>query len=179
MTKTRRIFRSSHTSLEVIRELLQSISLAELLSPSKEFWLVSPWISDFVLFDNRSGRFGSINPQWLNREIRFVDYSLQLMTNETQLVIVTRPDPHNQVFLNRLVDRASENSLDKNLKIFTRKKLHTKGILTDAGLLLGSMNLTYSGLELNEEFVTYEIASEAIAKARIEFLSYYSESLND
>lgn len=152
--------------------------LAELLAPSREVWLVSPWISDFVLLDNRSGRFDAINPQWQRREIRLVDYTQQLMTHGTSVIVVTRPDSLNQNFLNRLEDRCQESGLDDRLQLLSRNGLHTKGILTDGGLLFGSMNLTYSGLELNEESVYYETSPEAIAKARIEFQNYRSEHAN-
>lgn len=177
--ETRRIFRSQVTSQDVVRELLQMMCLAELLAPSKEVWLVSPWVSDFVLLDNRSGRFDAVNPQWQRREIRLVDYAQQLMTNGTRLVVVTRPDSHNETFLNRLVDRTRETGLDDLLELHSRDRLHTKGILGEGGLLLGSMNLTYNGLVLNDESVYYEISEAAIAKARIEFLSYRSEHKNE
>ena len=177
--QTRRIFRSHITSQDVVRELLQIMCFAELLAPSREVWLVSPWISDFVLLDNRSGRFNAINPQWQRREIRLVDYAQQLMTNGTHVIIVTRPDAHNQTFLNRLEDRSRESGLDDHLELLSRRGLHTKGILTDNSILLGSMNLTYAGLELNEESVYYETSAEAIAKARIEFHIYRSEQANE
>lgn len=172
--QARRIFRSSVTSQEVIRELVQVMCLAELLAPSREAWLVSPWISDFVLLDNRSGRFDAINPQWRRREVRLVDFALQLMTHGTQMIIVTRPDSHNETFVDRITDRAEESGLGDRMQLIWRDALHTKGILTDGGLLLGSMNLTYSGLELNEETVSYETSPEAIAKARVELEAYRS-----
>ena len=174
--QTRRIFRSSVTSQDVVHELVQIMFLSELLSPSQEIWLVSPWISDFVLLDNRDGRFDAINPQWQRRQIRLVDYVLQVMTHGTRTIIVTRPDPHNQTFLNRLSDRALESGLDDQIQVILRERLHTKGILTKASLLLGSMNLTYNGLNLNDESVYYETATNAIAKAKVEFETYRSES---
>lgn len=177
--QNRRIFRSHITSQKVVSELLQIMFLAELLSPSSDVWLVSPWISDFILLDNRSGRFSAINPQWQRREIRLVDYAQQLMTNGTQVIVVTRPDTHNQTFLNRLEDRSRESGLNDRLELVSRDGLHTKGILTDSSLLLGSMNLTYNGLELNEESVYYETSAEAIAKARIEFQIYRAEQANE
>lgn len=177
--ETRRIFRSAVTSQDVVRELVQMMCLGELLAPSREIWLVSPWISDFVLLDNRSGRFDAINPQWQRREIRLVDFALQLMTNGTLVVVVTRPDLHNQTFLDRLNDRALEAGVSDHIQVLQRGRLHTKGILTSGGLLLGSMNLTYSGLELNDESVYYETSTEAIAKARVEFQTYRARQTDE
>ena len=66
--ETRRIFKSAVTSQNLIRELLQMMLLGELLSPGgQRTWLVSPWISNIMLFDNRAGGFGTINPEWGNR----------------------------------------------------------------------------------------------------------------
>lgn len=157
---------------------MQIMCLSELLAPSPEVWFVSPWISDFVLLDNRSGRFDAINPQWQRRNIRLVDYAVQLMTNGTSVVVVSRPDSHNQTFLGRISDRATENGLEDRIEVLQRERLHTKGILTAGGVLLGSMNLTYSGLELNDESVYYEISTEAIAKARVELQNYRSSQFN-
>ena len=68
--QTRRIFKSAVTSQNLIRELLQLMLLGELFAPTGErAWFVSPWISNIVLFDNRAGGFGSVNPEWANREI--------------------------------------------------------------------------------------------------------------
>ena len=177
--ETRRIFRSAVTSQDVVRELVQVMCVAELLAPSPEVWLVSPWISDFILLDNRSGRFNAINPQWQRREIRLVDFALQMMTNNTHVIVVTRPDSHNQTFLDRLGDRSFEAGLGDQIELLMPERLHTKGILTEGGLLLGSMNLTYSGLEVNDESVYYETSAQAIAKASIEFETYRSEQLNE
>lgn len=172
--RTRRIFRSSLTSQDTIRELFQILCLAELLDPSEEMWLVSPWISDPVLLDNRGGGFDSVNPQWRRREIRLSDFAVQAMTNTTRVVVVTRPDVHNETFIERLRERASETGVRERLEVILAERLHVKGILTAAGLLSGSMNLTYSGLELNDELVLFETSPEAVAQARLAFRHYRS-----
>ncbi len=81
--------------------------------------------------------------------------------------------------MGRLDDRAHEAGLGDRIQVLSRDGLHTKGILTEGGILLGSMNLTYSGLELNEESVYYETSVEAIAKARVEFQTYRSEHADE
>ena len=64
MSTTRRIFRSSYTSNAEIRELLELLFTAELLLPSRCLWIISPWLSDLDLLDNRSDAFSSLDPQW-------------------------------------------------------------------------------------------------------------------
>ena len=172
----RRVFKSTVTSQNVIRELLQMIFLAELLNPSEEIWFVSPWISDVVLLDNRTGGFDSINPDWRGRVIRLSDITVQLLSRGSRVIVVTRSDEHNKNYLNKLADFARESAVDRNLDLIVRDNLHTKGILTDSGVLLGSMNITYNGMELNDEFVEYDTDQESIAKARLAIEMYRDES---
>ena len=107
--ETRRIFKSAVTSQNLIRELLQMMFLGELLAPGGErAWLVSPWISNVVLFDNRAGGFGSINPEWGSREIRLVEVMTDVMARGTALGIATSLDDHNDPLIDALVMAADE-----------------------------------------------------------------------
>lgn len=175
----RRVFKSSSTGPAVIRELLQMMFLSELLAPSRNIWVVSPWISDVPILDNRSGSFDVMNPEWHRREIRLIDLTLQVLTGGSRVIIVTRPDAHNPAFLDQLTERAEETSLKDNLTLVQREHLHTKGILTDSGLLLGSMNLTFRGFELNDEVIEYDTSLQRIAEARQSFQSYLEVVTND
>lgn len=165
----RRIFKSAITSRKVIQELITLMMIGELVSPGEEVWLVSPWITDVPLLDNRAGSFDAVNPEWGHREIRLADVAVQLMSGGTAVRIITRPDDHNQVFLTRLRDAAESAAVGNLLSITIRERLHTKGILTSRGFLSGSMNLTYSGLDLNEELITYDTDEQSVSVARLAF----------
>lgn len=177
--KLRRIFKSSSTGPAVIRELLQLMFLSELLKPSEQLWIVSPWISDVPILDNRSGSFDVMNPEWHRREVRLCDLALQVLTSGSRLALVTRPDDHNLTFLDQLSERTEEASLRDQLNLVQREHLHTKGILTEAGLLLGSMNLTFNGFEINDEVIEYDTDPQRIAEARQSFRSYLESGDND
>ena len=58
----RRVFKHQQTGAATIKELLQSMFIGELLQTGQEIWLVSPWISNVVLIDNRTGNFDTLNP---------------------------------------------------------------------------------------------------------------------
>ncbi|WP_314376149.1 phospholipase D-like domain-containing protein DpdK [Sphingomonas paucimobilis] len=171
--ETRRIFKSAVTSQNLIRELLQMMLLGELLSPGgQRTWLVSPWISNIMLFDNRAGGFGTINPEWGNREIRLVEVLTDMMARGTALGIATSMDPHNDPLIAALTTAVEEGGLSDQLKVVRRQHLHIKGVLLKRGLLTGSMNLTYNGLELNDEMVVYDTTPKTLSEARINFESY-------
>ncbi|MBV9510098.1 MAG: hypothetical protein JO303_07445, partial [Caulobacteraceae bacterium] len=98
----RRIFRSATTSQNVIRELLQLVFLAELADPGEAVWIVSPWVSNIALLNNRAGGFDVVNPEWGRREVRLAEVGVTLMARGGRLIVVTRPDGHNRTFLERL-----------------------------------------------------------------------------
>lgn len=171
--ETRRIFKSVATSQNVIRELLQMMFLGELLAPGGErAWLVSPWISNIVLFDNRAGGFNTINPEWGQREVRLLEVLMDMMARGTAVGVATSHDEHNQPLIDALQTSAEEGGVASELQIVRRPRLHTKGLLLKRGLLAGSMNFTYYGLELNDEMVAYDTTPKSLAEARINFESY-------
>lgn len=171
--ETRRIFKSAVTSQNLIRELLQLMLLGELLSPGPDrVWLVSPWISNVPLFDNRAGDFNAVNPEWGAREIRLIRIAIDLMQRGCPLGIATSFDAHNDDFISAIHEAAEEASVSDLLSVVQRQHLHTKGLLLGRGLLSGSMNLTFNGLLLNDEMVTYDRTRLAIAEARLNFESY-------
>ncbi len=174
---SRRIFKSAVTSQNLIRELLQLMLLSELVAPGGErVWLVSPWISNVAILDNRTAGFNAVNPEWGAREIRLVEIAVELMIRGCPLGIATSLDEHNGPFLYALTEAAAEAGLSEKLTVVRRKNLHTKGILLRRGLLTGSMNLTHRGLELNDETVTYDTTTQSLAQARISFESYLEAS---
>lgn len=52
---TRRIFKSRTSRQSEVLDVLSSLLVAEIAQPSAELWIVSPWITDLDLLDNRTG----------------------------------------------------------------------------------------------------------------------------
>lgn len=61
---TRRIFKSRTSRQSEVMDVLSSLLVAEIAQPSAELWIVSPWITDLDLLDNRAGRFDYLEPAW-------------------------------------------------------------------------------------------------------------------
>lgn len=172
----RRIFKSQQTGVATIRELLQSMFVGEMLLVGSRIWIVSPWISNVVVLDNRSGNFDTLNPEWSRKEIRLVDVLVALMARGSRVVIVTRNLETNIPFINILKETADLHALENQVTIKLHSLLHTKGILLSKCLLMGSMNLTYNGLEINDEWIQFSIDLDDIAKTRLEFDRYLVEA---
>ncbi|MFN9370313.1 MAG: phospholipase D-like domain-containing protein DpdK [Planctomycetaceae bacterium] len=173
MNRVRRIFRSSSTSNAEIRELLEALFAAELLSPSRCLWLVSPWVTDLDLLDNRSGAWSAMDPQWGPRQLRLAELLGRLLEMGVHVVIATRPDAHNEQFLRKLGDRVRSSGTESLLRVHRKSTLHHKGFLGDDFYLSGSMNLTYNGVEILDEGITFETDRDATESARIAFLNDY------
>lgn len=171
--RTRRIFKSRTSSQSEVRELLEFVFVGEILDPGQELWLVSPWISDVILLDNRAGSFNMVDPEWGPRELRLSDLLLTLMKKGQVINIVTSGDTHNQAFFGAMDEKVALAGLQQQFwSDRNRRYLHTKGMLTERGHLSGSMNFTYNGIELNDETVTFEVAPRDVALARLNYENY-------
>lgn len=170
MTVTRKIFKNAVTSQNAVREVLVMVFAQELLVPSREMFLVAPWISNIVIFDSKGGQFATLNPEWAKRDISLVEVLVSMAANGTVLHLHTRPDEHNKAFKRRIHEALGDAGLSAQLFWSDgNTALHTKGILTERVLVDGSMNLTERGISVNEEAVTVSFDHEKIAEARVHF----------
>ena len=175
----RLIVKTMKGSRDEVRDLLESLIATELLFPSRDIWLVSPWITDLPLLDNRAGAYAGIEPAWPKSYLKLSEllaYSLK-SSPETQLKVVTRPDEHNKPFCNRLRELARLDGTADRLKIdSSRTVLHTKGFAGDSFSLKGSMNFTYNGIQVLEETVELEIDPKRASKFLFELNhNYFAE----
>jgi hypothetical protein len=98
-----------------------------------------------------------------------------LKTNpNTKLRVVTRSDPHNAKFCERLRRLAELDGTDNRLSIASDKdKLHSKGLIGTAFAMNGSMNFTRNGVSIFDEMVQFETAPDRLAQLRINFQHNY------
>jgi phosphatidylserine/phosphatidylglycerophosphate/cardiolipin synthase-like enzyme len=164
MSNNERTVRSSPQMGITVGSMIEGLLVAELLSPSAEMWLVSPWISDMGVLDNSGGEFDSLVPDAPARHLTLAEILGQLVRAGTKLAIVCRDDPHNLAFRNRL-----QRSSQKQARISVYDDLHEKTWVGDQWLLTGSMNFTYRGVAVNDEAVTYKFSPAAAAMARLDF----------
>jgi phosphatidylserine/phosphatidylglycerophosphate/cardiolipin synthase-like enzyme len=158
----------THSSGEAYA-LLAVLMVAELLQPSRCLWLISPWISDLALLDNSAETYHELN-RWGPRPIRLSEILTTLLSSSARVVVGTTPDPHNHRFLDRLSSLAKDARRDHQLSVFVdqRNELHTKSIIADDFALVGSMNLTFTGVHLREEYIELKTDQEFVAQARID-----------
>ena len=160
LIKNRIIKSRSRSSLVLLSDCISSALSLELLYPSKEVYLISPWISDVPLLNNKQGQFRAVVPESPIDWIRLGDLLSLLSDRGSNVFILCRSDqPQNDEFLQRLPE---------TIKYKKTKRLHEKGLITDNFYLRGSMNFTYSGVNLNDESVELTTEKEIVAQALLE-----------
>ena len=136
-----------------VRELLQGIFVAELLSPSETLWVVSPWISDIPIIDDHAGRFRFLHDSG-QTTVRLTRVIEALAKKGTRIKIVTRSDPTNEAFLNSATSWGSGGE-DLDVTVGIVDTVHAKGLSGDQYSLSGSMNLTWYGTQKWDELVHF------------------------
>lgn len=174
-TSERQIFLHGLLGKRQLREVLGS-QLVTLFIRPEPIWLVSPWLSNFLLLDNRAGQWSGLEPDWTGREISFVELLSALVQKGCRLNLVTRELEENLKFLQVLKAKLPPGS---PLKVTFTPDVHTKGLLTSVFFLEGSMNFTFSGANRNDELLTLKSSGDAISEALIEFKERYGATLED
>jgi len=159
-----RYIHSRLTSRQV-PDLLQTILVAELIAPSQCLWLISPWVSDIPMIDNTANTFQALEPSWYRSKIRLSQVLTALTHQGTTVCVATRPDSHNNSFLETLKTTADWDYLS----LHKAEELHSKGILSDSFYLAGSMNFTFNGITVNQETLSYETDPATIAEQKLNF----------
>src|SRR5690242_14504935 len=75
-----------------LADLLQMVFGAEFILPSRCLWLVSAWVTDVPVLDNRTGAFSSVEPRWPRAQVRLSRVLLALAERGTTVHVATRPD---------------------------------------------------------------------------------------
>ena len=163
------VFTNNELGRRHFKEILGNLLVSLILSPT-EVWLVTPWISDFDLLDNRAGVWNAVEPAWGERQLSFSDLLIRGIESGCKLNLVSTEDIRNEAFINRL-RTAVLDKVDFNL-VFSND-LHVKGLLTKDFFLSGSMNFTYSGAHKNEEQIQLSSRTDTILEAKLEFENQY------
>lgn len=158
--------RSTHTN---VRDLIQGILVSELLSPSPEIWLTSPWITDIAVLDNRSDEFTSLVPEWGATPIRLTQVLAQLAADGSEIYMLTRPDEHGNRWRESVGNAGRQRACLDRLHVRMDIDLHEKGILASHSYLSGSMNFTYRGIHVNDEQLRFDTAPAILAEAKLAF----------
>lgn len=143
-----------------LTDCLSSLLALELMYPGPEIYLISPWISNVPLLSNRFGQFRPVMDDGRKGDLRLAAI-LSLLAERGVKVRVMCRSRHQQTeeFLNLLPE-----SVERRMS----ETLHEKGLISYHFYLRGSMNFTYSGVNLNDERVELTTDLQDVALALFE-----------
>lgn len=177
---TRIIHRTAARPHRLIAEALQCLVLGEILDPGGRLVIVTPWISDVPILDNRNGRFSALEPTWPASRVRLSAIIRLLLHKQTKVHLACGPGPREEDFCARLRQAAQLEGTERHLTV--RRSLldpakvmdHQKAIAGDQWIIHGSMNLTYRGVELNGELVTVSTDRPYVATVTTELMGLFA-----
>ena len=158
--------RSEDTTL---RDLLQTLFVAELMTPGRRLWMVSPWITDIPVLDNCTGEFASLVPEWDYTPIRLSQFFNHLAGRMTEIFLVTRENTTspNASFANLMMDL--EEKHPERFHFRFADLVHEKGLLSESFFLSGSFNYTLNGISINDEVAHLFTIDETIAGQQVAY----------
>lgn len=158
----------SNSASSQLRELLSSALACLLLRTDwsdQAVYICSPWISEFPVFDNRYGQFDSLVPALRGSSRIGLASVLLALGTRTEVRIISKQTEATKGFL--WASRFAEAE-ESNVQVrMAGNELHEKGILTPDFYLEGSMNITYSGVRVNKEKVSYHAGNDRQVIERI------------
>ena len=175
-TGGRDVWASQRSGRWELTQLLHGIVVAELLSPSRDFWLVTPWVSNVGVLEDTHGRFRQVNPTG-GRQLDLISFLNALLEAGTRVTVVTRTpaQPETAMFLRSLASACAGLPSAANLRLIGREDLHAKGLLGDEYAVSGSMNFTWRGMHQNEELVHFHRDPAKVAWLRERFADEFGD----
>lgn len=147
-----------------VDELIETLFISELIDPSDDVWLLSPWVSDIPVVDNRGGEVISLIPAAPARHLRLTEILVELARHGCRVHVLVRHDPRNQPVVDRLRAATFE---EITIDVQIVEHLHEKGLLTSRFHVHGSMNFTHFGRTVNEERISVTSDPGELSRTRV------------
>lgn len=140
---------------------------------AQPFYVCSPYLTDFPLFDNAFGQFQPLfrnRPEFGEQPSILFSQALAELSFRTPVRLIGVPGEYANAFLRSAVRSNSPNIAGR----YASALHHEKGLLCSAFYIEGSMNFTYSGVYRRDEKITAHTPDSpegraTIAAAALEF----------
>ena len=165
--RVRRLMTAGSGPSAEVEQLLQLFFASEFVLPSQPLWIVSAWLSDMAVLDNRGGELLSIAPGLSTRRLGIIEVVTEIVLRGGDVRVVVREDPHNRSVVARLRELEGRTT-PGTITVEVRPDLHDKLLVSDRLVVEGSMNLTHRGATRNEEGVRVVGEPDDVATQRVE-----------
>lgn len=152
----------SHGGTQTLKDSLSTLFSLEVIQPSSEIYLISPFLSNTPIMDNRLNGYTDLFPTSDNKIISLADVLSTFAWKKSKVRIICNPE--------RKETREFLEIIGPDIEVRELKNNHEKGMVTSNFYIHGSMNFTYSGININGEHVriTYHTPeiNQALMSAR-------------
>ena len=155
-----------------ITDLLTAALLSELCRPSEELWIVSGWITDIPVLDNRHRQYDAVLGSVARSSLLFTEVLAEIAARDSHIHVAVRQVDHNTRFLSRLKDRIAP----ARLSVYGSPDLHEKMMVGENWVMKGSMNFTWNGVQQNEESIDFQFDKAEAAHQRLEVRTRWIEA---
>ncbi|MBD2665158.1 hypothetical protein B6N60_04603 [Richelia sinica FACHB-800] len=144
--------------------------LASQLEGSYEFWIVSPWVTNFRLEEPYYVSFGEI-VETKQEALHLFDILHQMAANGGKVYITIGSDKEYHPLLRQLSNKSDR------IQVRILSELHAKAYVGRYGAVDGSLNLTAGGVNQNIELYTYNHDERSIAQLRQVCIQHFEQGL--
>ena len=113
--------------------------------------------------------------RWGPRIVRLAEVLATMASCGSSVVIGTTADPHNDEFVAHLNSRAVELGAGNKVRVARdpANLLHEKAITGDDYAVVGSMNITWYGVNVREEYLELRTDEDFVARARLDAMDRF------
>lgn len=147
-----------------ISDVLTATLLSELCRPSAELWVVTGWITDIPVLNNRHRQYDAVLGPLARSSVLLSEVLAEIAHRGTHIHVAVREVDHNLRFVRRIEGRIAA----EQLSVHSSPDLHEKIMVGDDWVMKGSMNFTWNGVQVNEESIDFELSQGTAAKQRLE-----------
>jgi hypothetical protein len=155
----------------LVSNFLVSELLASRAGDDYLLWLISPWMTNFVVSVPAGGDL-SVLVDTAEPRPHLFEMLRQIASNGGRVSIVVRSE-FESARVERFIAPLRTLTAEPNIAIRHRQDLHAKIYAGQCGALYGSLNLTESGIERNIEFGIYVSDARTVARLRSEAQSLF------
>ncbi|NER19822.1 MAG: hypothetical protein F6J96_03500 [Symploca sp. SIO1C2] len=145
--------------------------LASQLGGNYQFWIVSPWVTNFRLDNPYYVSFQEV-VETKQEALHLFDVLHQIAANGSDVCITVRPEQKEERYHSWLKQLSKRNP---RIQVRVLPELHTKAYVGRYGALDGSLNLTNGGVNRNIELYTYYHDKRNISQLRQICVQYFEQ----
>lgn len=162
-----------------LADMLQALTLGELLHPGAELYAHAPWLGDLTLVDNSLNPFGHILPDLGFRVVTLSDVLLELLQRRVAVRLAAGDGERSRPFLAHLQTLLTRRPVPGTVEVLADVELPETGLLGGDYFLEGRFEWMPSGPVPGRGPIVLHTEAEAVAGTRARWAAFWGEHAAD